>query len=100
MDHRHNNPIASEFFFLFARYEYALKASGRFNRARRNAEADWHAFAAELAGRFDKDASHELRDAADYFLAHPPKKQVVVGDELQWDDTPPDSQSELDLLLS
>ena len=100
IEHRHNNPIASEFFFLFARYEYALKTSGRFNRRRQNAEADWSFFATELDSLFDKNSSKELRSAVDYFLAHPPKKQIIAVNNLQWDNTPPNAKSELDLLFA
>ena len=100
MNQRQINPIVSEFFFVFARMEYALKATGRFVKHRRNAEADWTKLASNLGNRFDEKATPGLKEAVEYYRTHPPKKQVVQDDQLEWDDTLPDHTSDLDLLFA
>ena len=100
MNKHHIKPIVSEFFFTFARMEYALKATGRFVKNRRNAEADWTKLARDLNNSFNKNAKSELKEAVEYYMSFPPKKQVVQNDQLEWDDTLPEHKSELDLLFA
>ena len=100
MNQHHIDPIASEFFFTFARMEYALKATGRFVDNRRDAKADWTRLANDLGDRFNENGAPELKEAVSYYRDHPPKKQVVRNNQLEWDDTPPDHISELDLLFA
>jgi hypothetical protein len=44
------NSLASEMFFTFARFEYALKAVG-FHKGDEAAEPDWRAFAESVSGK-------------------------------------------------
>jgi hypothetical protein len=78
--------LAFEFFREFARCEYCLKAVG-LRENNRDAKADWSAFAAEVEEIFDHPASHELKTAIEYLVNYPPKKQVVHGELLEWDET-------------
>ncbi len=82
--------------------EYALKATGFFEKSRRRgrmlAEADWKEFAkavqVALAG-----ADEEVRKAVNCILSNPPKKQVIVDGRLQWECTPPCAENEADRVL-
>ena len=93
----HENLI-NEFFLVFSKFEYALKMAGIHN-GNGNAKADWRAFAESISKNFDKNNDEALAKGVDYILNNPPNKQIVKDGKLQWSRTPPDSKSELDLLL-
>ncbi|MGP8322040.1 MAG: hypothetical protein ACT6FE_06935 [Methanosarcinaceae archaeon] len=93
----HENLI-NEFFLLFSKFEYALKMSG-FHNGDGNAKADWRGFAGAIENAFNKDSNASLAEGTAYILNNPPNKQVVSNGVLQWSGTPPDSNSEVDLLL-
>lgn len=101
-----------EFFYTFARFEYALKAARFFrSRARRqrhpmkpedypDAEPDWPRFAKSLRNTFRSDTSPELRAACEYLLHNPPHREVVAGDGLVWETrAPSDDLPEVDKVL-
>ena len=90
--------LISEFFLAFSKFEYALKMAGIHN-GNGNAKADWRAFAESISNKFDKNKNRTLAECVDYILKNPPNKQIVKDGNLQWADTPPDSKSEIDLLL-
>ncbi len=90
--------VASDFFRTFSRMEYALKAVGFFVRNQRQAEADWTRFAGEVHAALTR-ANEKVREAANFILSKPPKKQVIVNSHLDWDTTPPDAENEADLVL-
>ena len=100
MSQQYVTPLVSNFFFTFARMEYALKATGRFKRNCHNAEADWTKLAKDICNSFNKNAKAELKEAVEYYLSSPPMKQVINNNQLEWDNTLPDYTSELDLILS
>lgn len=91
--------IAGEFFRLFSRFEYALKANGYLVPNKRNAEADWVRFAEEIHNDFDKIEELELKKAIALLLKEPPKKQINSDGRIKWDITPPKSKNRTDLLL-
>jgi hypothetical protein len=61
--------------------EYTLKAVGLHNAdAAGNsdkAQPDWDKFASTVEPSFDTDSSTAIREAWDYILGQPPKKQVI-----------------------
>lgn len=75
--------LAGKMFQTFARVEYALKAAG-FNAGDGDAKADWTAFARSVPALFDDPQDEAVREAVSYILAHPPRKQVVENNVLQW----------------
>jgi len=91
--------LAGEFFRLFSRFEYALKANGYLIPNRRNAEADWSRFAVEIHDAFGNLESEELKTAINFILSEPPKKQINTNGAVEWDETPPDANNQTDLLL-
>ncbi|MBT2059466.1 hypothetical protein KKZ47_10725 [Enterobacter hormaechei subsp. xiangfangensis] len=79
--------LSYEFFREFARYEYCLKAVGLRHNTK-EAKANWDMYANEVKDVLEKPKSPLLQEAIDYFLTHPPKKQIIKKDILDWDDTP------------
>jgi len=92
------NNLAFNFFTEFARCEYCLKAVG-LRKKTRDAQPDWRAFAAEVIDVFENPQSSELKTAIDYFITHPPKKQIVVDGLLDWSGQLPSHKSKADLVL-
>jgi hypothetical protein len=79
------------FFLTFSRFEYALKRTPPFARIGRskNAEADWDKFAKDCNDSFCPTSDCDLQLAYDFFCSNPPKKQILIGDKLGFEDAPP-----------
>lgn len=90
--------LCFSFFREFARCEYCLKATG-FRKPGRDAMADWGAFSVEVRHLLDAPSSEPLTSAVAYYLAHPPRKQVIEGGVLAWDPVLPDHASQAELVL-
>ncbi len=90
---------AAEFFRIFSRMEYALKATGYLVPSRRNAEADWTKFALDIHELFANIDTEQLGKATTFLLTEPPKKQINNNGVVEWDPTPPDAKNQTDLLL-
>ena len=93
------------FFLEFARFEYALKASGIFkqhpDKPRKrykppNAEPDWDTFAVSLRDTFDAEATEPLAQACEFLRDSPPNRQVIVAGEVAWE-TPINVENETDI---
>jgi hypothetical protein len=95
-----------EFFLVFSRFEYALKASGFHKRHPPNpphyprAEPDWDCFAARLRDKFDPNSTIKLKQACEYLLDSPPNQQVILQDAVAWE-TPvrPNGEGDIQFLL-
>lgn len=98
MNDRDLNRLATELFRTFARFEYALKASG-FHQGDGAAEAHWRDFAVAMADAFDSPPDGKFHDAITYILEHPPKKQMVENGILKWAVVPPNTDLRSDLVL-
>jgi len=90
--------LAAELFRVFSRTEYALKASG-FNNGDGPAEANWGQFARAIEGFIARPPSPKLREARDFILREPPKKQFIVDGRMQWRDVVPNTDSNADALF-
>ena len=90
--------LSLQVFRIFARCEYALKAAG-FHNGEGNAEANWRNFAISIEDLFANPPTPELQAAIAYILAHPPKKQIIKNEFLEWDLAPPVTDSRADLVL-
>ncbi|MFY0665583.1 MAG: hypothetical protein JXQ97_13240 [Natronospirillum sp.] len=82
--------ITYEFLGTFARCEYALKGSGFARGGDSSVEANWDAFALNIDHNFRSVADPIFREAVDYLLAEPPRKQILRNGRVKWKDTPPD----------
>ena len=90
--------LAQMMFRTFSRLEYALKASG-FHCGDGDANANWRKFSESLSGLFDQPRGETFKAAVAYVLAHPPKKQVIVDDHLDWRVVEPDTNLTSDRVL-
>ena len=68
--------LACEFLAVFARMEYALKATDFGSAGDGEVKALWDRFANAINDTFGQIASEELAAAVDYLLTYPPRKQV------------------------
>lgn len=80
-----NFPDWINFFFIFSRFEYALKRSGyaKMNRYN-NLEVEWGRFGQKVKEAFAAHDSDELKEAIDYFKNNSPKKQYLDDKQLKW----------------
>ncbi len=91
--------LASEFFRVFAQFEYCLKVTGYCVAGPGDvANPDWKRFSRELPS-LTGQAAADVVEAIAYMLGHPPKKQVYVDDALQWRIVAPQAQNENDLIF-
>jgi hypothetical protein len=72
--------ISREFADLFAAYERALKRGGFLRQDRREAQADWKAFATALGNEFYDEV--RASNLADTLIGKPPAKLMREG--LEW----------------
>jgi hypothetical protein len=99
MPHSHQlDQLAGKLFHVFSRTEYALKASG-FNNGDGPAEANWNKFALAVEDLIQNPTSQELKEAIEFFLNAPPKKQVIAGGVIRWEVSVPQTNSSADKLL-
>ncbi len=92
--------LAFEFFHEFARCEYCLKVVGLREPNRRDPTADWGAFADKIRAVIEYPVSPELKAAVQYYVEHPPKKQIEQTDGiLGWKDALPDHKHQAELVL-
>ena len=90
--------LASEFFRVFSRAEYALKASG-FNNGDGPAEANWGKFARAVEAFVANPGTPVVREAIAFILAEPPKKQFIENGQIQWREVKPNTDSDADALF-
>lgn len=89
MEPYHNSSLdnlAVRLFREFARFEYALKAAGYLVNRDGDAKPNWTAFAITVEHAIDGPVPGEFREAIDYLLTNPPKKQVARNGVLQWEE--------------
>ena len=100
-----NRELLLEFFLSFARFEYALKATGFFVRHPENAlsppkaEPDWPSFAASLRNTFDPRKNAAIETAWSYLSESPPNRQVIVNGALAWETPLRGTDSEVEYVL-
>ncbi|WP_280570835.1 hypothetical protein [Chromohalobacter sp. 296-RDG] len=73
--------MACEFMAVFARMEYALKATRFAIGNGRDVSASWDRFANEAHEWFHADASEDVKSAVDLLWNCPPRKQFLADDE-------------------
>lgn len=95
-DHLHS--LAAEFFHVFSRLEYSLKAAG-YNNGDGPAEANWSLFARAIESAVASPPTGEVDEAINFLLAEPPKKQYLVGGKMEWKIVLPNTGSKSDDLF-
>jgi len=83
------------FFALFARFEYAMKATG-IRQARKSGavEANWNSLAEDVGPQLMDSPIEEIRQACTYLLTQPPKRQDLKGNSLVWSAVPANQGSD------
>jgi len=76
-------PLAFNFLYTFARFEYALKQSGYATGSASRVDADWTRFGQD-ASVVDKAGLEPILKAAKYIREHPPQKQIFKDGKLSW----------------
>lgn len=97
-EHKSLDKLASELFHVFSRTEYSLKATG-FNNGDGAAEANWRKYALAVENLIAIPNSPQLKEAIDFILNAPPKKQVIRNGLIEWEETEPTTNSQADKLL-
>ncbi len=94
--------LVMEFFFVYSRFEYALKKAEFLKPDRKNAEADWDRFGHEVAEAYkDAEKDKDLRDAIECLDKHPPQRQIRNPDgTLDWTIRKRNGQTEIVWLLN
>lgn len=94
------NELAFEFFREFARCEHCLKVVGLREPKHRDPTADWGAFANEVRSVLETPSPAELKAAVQYYVEHPPKKQIERTDGiLDWKEVLPNHKHQSELVL-
>jgi len=96
-----------EFFLTFARFEYALKATGFFVRPRNDrphvvheAKPAWDRFAVSLRNVFLTDVNADVAEACRFLSESPPDKQVIINEQPGWEtQARKPADSEIEFLL-
>lgn len=82
-----NPKLLFNFFLYFARFEYALKASGYIRSGQRTKDGleiafpDWENFANRIKNNFNSNDSQDLKKAVDYVWENPPMTEVITEDD-------------------
>ncbi len=77
------------FFTLFARFEYAMKASGIRKASKSGAvEAAWTQLAEDIGTDLMAMPDKSVQEACAYLLKEPPKRHDLEGDRLVWSAVP------------
>jgi hypothetical protein len=87
--HLHMPPdLACEFFAVFSRMEYALKATGTYamDGGKGKAAANWDTFANAIDDKVRALADQRAKAAMDYLLSKPPRKQLYDNGTVRFQD--------------
>ncbi len=96
---RREHDLAWRFFFMFMRFEYALKASEYLEDPNGRARPDWNQLVRDLEGLFERPTTDRLGEAIDYYLQVPPKEQWAERGRLVWRDVPRRGRTNADWIL-
>jgi len=78
-----------QFMDAFMSAECALKHGGFGHMQGGAACANWDKFASSIKKSFNDVADQPFRDAVAYLVQNPPRKQVINGRALKWEEAPP-----------
>ncbi|WP_226649419.1 hypothetical protein [Microbulbifer variabilis] len=91
--------LVCKFFFLFSKFEYALKMA-RYHCGPGNAKANWDSFGASIDSQFYDNLPKEVSEGVEYINQNPPSKQVVKKNgELDWSRNSPQAETKVGVLL-
>ena len=76
--------LVFRFFLVFSRFEYALKRAGFTSGSTEVVHPAWECFSSRYRSVFNPSQTPDLRSACDYFIANPPRKQILDSGSLGW----------------
>jgi hypothetical protein len=86
--HMQQHELVNQFFTIFSVFEYALIGSGYAKSSNWDgATPNWNRFVVDIENEFDWQFDPELTSAVQYLLNHPPRRQVVRGEYLGWEES-------------
>src|SRR5690606_25140871 len=77
--------LIQEFFIIFSRFEYALKACNFINGNDR-ITPNWDAYVVTISDSFKPDKNEILNEAVKYIIENPPKVQAINNHTIIWSD--------------
>jgi hypothetical protein len=83
--------LTYKFLGTFARCEYALKSSGFAKGGATSVEANWDAFATSVDWHLRRVADQAFKNAGNFLLTEPPRKQVLRNGRVEWKESSPDT---------
>jgi len=79
-----SNDLAFDFFIIFSRFEFALKARGYMRDSSGGVIVDWNKFAEDVDGDIMQSEDSQFISALNYIKGNPPKKQMIEDGKLSW----------------
>ena len=76
--------LIQKFFFTFSRFECALKNTPDYLMGNNDAKPNWNKFASDISAKFSVKASKDIREAVEYIINKPPRKQINNDGVLVW----------------
>ncbi len=77
--------LATEFFIMFSRFEYAMKQTSKYRGGTAsNPKADWRKLSDSLAEHIESINDDDVRTAVERLVTRPPKRIIVVDEQLVW----------------
>lgn len=92
--------LVCEFFAVFSRFEYTLKASGFVEKGPKGrARPNWKEYAQYVAAHISTDNNAELGQAIRELIDNPPQVQIAQGKTAVWQPAPLCGQTEIECAL-
>lgn len=93
--------LAVSFFYVFSRFEYALKRNDYFKGDGKEVVADWDRFGGDLDNNLPLSGvnSEAFKEASNYIFEYSPKKQIVSNKKLDWKELSFDDKNFKNLLI-
>lgn len=87
--------LIQKFFFTFSRFECALKNTPAYLMGNDEAKPNWDVFANSISHSFNYEENKEVKEAVDYIIDEPPRKQMNRGGNLVWEESFVDANASL-----
>ncbi|CAN5905078.1 hypothetical protein BH23ACT11_BH23ACT11_04080 [soil metagenome] len=88
---------AGEFLLVFSRFEFALKQLGYVRQNGTRLIVEWRRFACETTYDPTSSLAPYDKETIDLFITHPPARQVLKNDKLDWKHEKPPAKDQVTL---
>lgn len=83
-----NRETLLEFIVIYSRIEFALKRTNFTKTNNGDAEANWEKFISHIKSNFNPNKNEQLKNAVQYLLSFPTKKQILKNGNLDFVEHP------------